>query len=66
MLVFLKALFLVQHFSDYILRTFLMLLAVILLSMLMILFSTLSVIRYIICSNKKNWLVNLNLIYKTP
>ena len=52
MLVFLKALFLVQHFSDYILRTFLMLLAVILLSMQMILFSTLSVIRYIICGNK--------------
>ena len=41
MLGFLKALFLVLHFSDYILRSFLMLLAVILLSMLMILFSTL-------------------------
>ena len=40
-------------------------LSVILLSMLMILLSILSVIRHLICSNNLNWLVNLNLIYKT-
>ena len=46
------------------LMTFLMMLSVILLSMLMILFSTLSGIRYLICGNNKNWLVNLNLTYE--
>ena len=40
-------------------------LSVILLSMLMILLSILSVIRHLICSNNLNWLLNLNLIYKT-
>ena len=45
MLEFLKGPFLVLHFSYYTLMTFLMMLSVILLSMLMILFSTLSVIR---------------------
>ena len=44
--------------------TFLMTLFVILLSMLMILFSTLSVIRYLICGNNLSWLLNLHLIYK--
>ena len=62
-----KALFLVLHFSYYILMTFLMMLYVILLSMQMILLSTLSVIRHLICGN--NWncekLLNLNLIYET-
>ena len=53
MLVFLKGLFLVLHFSYYTLMTFLMMLSVILLSMLMILLYTL------------NWLLNLNLIYET-
>ena len=62
---FLKAPFLVLHFSYYTLMTFLMMLSVILLSMLMILHSLLSVIRHLICGNKLNWLLNLNLIYKT-
>ena len=34
----------------------------ILLSMLMILFSILTVIRHLICRNNLNWLLNLNLI----
>ena len=42
----------------------LMMLSVILLSMLMIVLSFLRVIRHLICNNL-NWLVNLNLIYKT-
>ena len=33
--------------------------------MLMILLSTLSVIRHLICGNNWNWLLNLNLIYDT-
>ena len=53
---FLKAPFLVLHFSYYTLMTFLMKLSVILLSMLMIL---LSILRHQICGN------NLNLIYET-
>ena len=40
-------------------------LSVILPSMLMILVSTLSVIRHLICGNNWNWLLNLNLIYDT-
>ena len=64
-LEFLKALFLVLHFSYYTLMTFLMMLSVILLSMLMILLSILSVIRHLICGNNLNWLLNLNLIYET-
>ena len=40
-------------------------LPVILLSMLMILLSILSVIKHLICDNDLNWLLNLNLIYKT-
>ena len=51
MLAFLKGLFLVLHFSYYTLMTFLMMLSVILLSMLMILLSTLNVIRHLICGN---------------
>ena len=65
MLEFLKAPFLVLHFSYYTLMTFLTILSVILLSMLMILLSKLSVIRHLICGNNVNWLLNLNLIYKT-
>ena len=65
MLEFLKAPFLVLHFSCYILMTFLTMLSVILLSMLMILHSILSVIRHLICGNTLNWLLYLNLIYKT-
>ena len=41
-----------------------MLLSVILLSLLMILLSTLNVIRYLICDNNQNWLLNWNLIYE--
>ena len=52
MRAFLKAPFLVIHFSYYTLVTFLMMLSVILLSMVMILLSILSVIRYLICGNK--------------
>ena len=60
---FLKAPFLVLHFSYYTLMTFLML-SVILLSVLIILFSILSVIGHLICGNNLNWLLNLNLIYE--
>ena len=42
-----------------------LILSVILLSMPMILLSVLSVIGYLICSNNLNWLLKLNLIYKT-
>ena len=65
MLDFLKALFLVLHFSYYTLMTFLTMLSVILLSMLMILLSILSVIRHLICGNILNWLLSLDLIYDT-
>ena len=65
MLEFLEAPFLVLHFSCYSLMTFLSMLSVILLSMLMILLFILSVIRHLICGNNLNWLLNLNLIYKT-
>ena len=65
MLEFLKVPFLTLHFSCYTLTAFLMMLSVILLSMLLILLSILSVIRYLICGNNFNWLLNLNLIYET-
>ena len=58
--------FLILQFSYYTLMTFLTILSVISLSMLMILLSILSVIRQLICGNILNWLLNLNLIYKTP
>ena len=61
----LKAPFLILHFSYYTLMTFLMMLSVILLSMLMIPLSILGVMRLLICGNNLNWLLNLNLIYKT-
>ena len=51
MLEFLKALFLVLHFSYYTLMIFLTMLSVILLSMLMILLTILSVIGHLICGN---------------
>ena len=51
MLPFLKALFLVLHFSYYTLMTILIMLSVILLSTMMILLSTLSVIWHLICGN---------------
>ena len=51
MLEFLKVPFLFLHFSSYTLMIFLMMLSVILLSMLMILFSFLSVIRHVICGS---------------
>ena len=62
---FLKAPFLVLHFSYYTLMIFLMMLSVLLLSMLRILLSVLSVIGHLICGNNLNWLLNLNLIYET-
>ena len=65
MLEFLKAPFLVLHFSCYTLMTFLMIFSVILLSVLMILPSILIVIRHLISGNNWNWLLNLNLIYET-
>ena len=65
MLEFLKTPFLVLQFSYYTLMIFLMMLSVILLSLLMILLSILSVIRHLICCNKLNWLLTLNLIYET-
>ena len=57
MLEFLKALFLVLHFSYYTLIMTFMMLSVILISMLMI--------SHLICGNNYNWLLNLNLIYMT-
>ena len=74
MLEFLKAPFLVLHFSYYTLMTFLMILSVILLSMLMKLLSIQSVIRHLIGGNNselesdlwdimgwgKKWLVDFN------
>ena len=65
MLEFLKAPFLLLHFFYYTLMTFLMMLSVILVSMLMILLSILSIAGHLICDNNLNWLLNLNLIYKT-
>ena len=64
-LEFLKAPFLVLHFSCYTIMTFLTMSSVILLSMLMILLFILIVTRHLTCGNNLNWLVNLNLIYKT-
>ena len=65
MLEFLKATFLAPHFSYYSLMTSLMMLFVLFLSMLMIIPSTLNVIRHLICGNNENWLLNLNLIFET-
>ena len=42
-----------------------MMLSLILLSVLTILFSTLNMIRHLICDNNQSWLLNLNLIYET-
>ena len=64
MLEFLKAPFLVLHFSCYTLITFLTMASVILLSRLMILLSILSEIRCLFSGNDLNWLLNLNLIYE--
>ena len=61
MLVFLKGLFLVLHFSYYVLVNILIVLSVILLSVVMILLSTLSVMEDLICDNNQSWLLNLNL-----
>ena len=51
MLEFLKSLYLVLHFSDYTLMTFLMMLSVILLSILVILLSTLNAVRHLTCGS---------------
>ena len=60
--VFAKVPFLVLHFSYYTIMPNLLVLSVIFLSMLMIL-STLNVIRHLICGNNYSWPPNLNLIY---
>ena len=65
MLEFLKGLFLVLKFSYYALMTFVMMLSLIFVSMLIILLSTLNVTRHLICGKNWNWLLNLNLTYKT-
>ena len=65
MLMFLKAPFLVPHFSYSTSMTLLILSSVILLSMLMIQLSVLSVNRCLICSSNQSWLLNLNLTYET-
>ena len=65
MMDFFKESFLVLRISYYTLMTFLMMLSAILLSMLMMLFSILSVIRYLICGKNLTWFLNLNLICKT-
>ena len=65
MLEFVKAPFLALHFSCYSLMTFLTMSSVILLSMLMILLSSLSVIRHLICGHIKIGLLNLKLINQT-
>ena len=44
------------------LMTFLMMSSVTLLSMLIMLLTTLSVIRHLICDNNLNWFLNLNLL----
>ena len=62
MLVFLKGQSLVLQFSYYTLMTFLIMFFVILLYLMI---STLNVIRHLICGNNLNWLLNLNLVYKT-
>ena len=65
MLEFLKAPFLALHFSCYTLMNFMTMLSVILLSLLMMLLFILSVTRHLIFGNNLNWLLNLNVIYKT-
>ena len=56
-LEFFKGSFLVQYFSYYTLMTFLMMLSVILVSVLMLLLSTLSLIRHLFSDNSLNWLL---------
>ena len=65
MLEFLKGLLFVLPFSNYTLRTFLVMLPIILPSILMILLSTINLIRHLTCGNNWNWPLDLNLIYKT-
>ena len=65
MLELLKSPFLIMHFSYYMLMASLMMLYVILPSVPMILLSTLSVIKHLICGNNLSWLLNLNLICET-
>ena len=65
MLKFLQGPFLVLHLSCCMLMTFLMVLSAILIPMLMMVLSIVTVIRRLTCGNNLNWLLNLNLIYKT-
>ena len=62
MLEFFNGPFLVLHFSYYTLMTFLMLLSVLLLSMLVILLSTVSVIRHLICGESSLRSVNMRFV----
>ena len=61
MLVFLKATFFVLHFPYYTSMTFLTMLSVILLSMLLIVLSTLSVFKHLVCGNNYSLPLILNL-----
>ena len=63
MLELLKGPFLSLRFSYSTLTTRLMMPSIILLSMLMILFSTLIVIRKLICGCSKTWPLNMNLTF---
>ena len=63
-LEFFKALFLVLHVSCHALMTFLMMLFIMLQYKLMILLSTLSVIKHRIRGSDCSLLLNLNLIYE--
>ena len=65
MLEFLETPFLILLFSYHTLTIFPKMLSVILLSMQMTLLTIVCVIRHLICGNNLNWLLNLNLIYKT-
>ena len=63
MLELLKGPFLSLRFSYSTLTTRLMMPSIILLPMLMILFSTLIVIRKLICGCSKTWPLNMNLTF---
>ena len=66
MLELLKGPFLGLIISYNVLMTLLIMLSVTFLSMLMMLLSTVSAIKYQICANNKPWLLNLNLNCKAP
>ena len=63
-LEFLEASLLIIHFSYYTFMAFLMKQSLILLYLL-VMPTTLSVIRHLICCIKQNWSLNYNMIYET-